>query len=278
MYYDTIMTLIWSRNKKLQIGLIILSFIIFLLANQIISNLKKPELKLSPQQTVINFDEGLVKALSLGQFRLVSSLLWSETLLKAGVEHHQSQDLSNWMFLRLKLITTLDPYFYSAYLYGGIYLSIIKDDDLGAEFIYDKALNYYPDDFYLNLNAAFHYYYEVDRPLKSINSLEKVVKDPRVPSHIPSFLSRLKAQSQSLKDTMLYLEEMLKTVPKETILHKRLRENLFNVRTEYDLDCLNKGGEDCEYFNLNGDAYLKNNKGLWISPGPWKKLRIKRKD
>ncbi len=271
------MTLIWNRNKKLNATVLLLAIIVFITTSVIKKGLIRPDLKLSSQDTVINFNEHFVKSLDLGQHRLLSSALWSETLLKAGIEHHKEEDLNNWMFLRLKLITTLDPYFYSAYLYGGVYLSIVRDDDLGAEFIYDRGLTYYPEDYYLNINASFHYYYEVGKAQKSIRALEKIVNDPRIPPHLPSFLSRLKAEEQTLEDSIKYLKEMIKSVPQGSILEKRLSANLFNVQVERDLECLNQGLDQCRFYDPKGKPYVKNKKGLWISTSPWEKLRIKRK-
>ena len=64
---------------------------------------------------------------------MISSLLWTHTLLFSDYEHYKNDDLDSWMYLRFNTITDLDPRMYEAYNYGGQYLSIVKDDVFGAK-------------------------------------------------------------------------------------------------------------------------------------------------
>lgn len=238
-------------------------------------NSKLPELKLTPQDTTIHFNEKIIKAFSLGQHRLLSSFLWSETLLKSDIKHYQKDDLHSWMFLRLKLITTLDPYFYIAYLYGAVYLSIVKDDLVGASYIYEKGLDIYPDDFHLNFNAGFHFYYEVGDYPKAIKAFENAKKSPKSPPHLLSLLSRLKASEGSLEDAFLIIRNLYEAAPDDTPIKKKYEDDLFSIKTEMDLDCLNRGLNNCSQNNPRGVPYqFKDNQ--WISPVEWTPYRIKK--
>lgn len=236
-----------------------------------------PKFELSPQESTVHINENFLKIFSLGQTRLLSSILWSETLLRADLKHYENKDLNNWMFLRLKLITTLDPYFYVAYLYGGVYLSIIKDDLLGASYIYNKGLQNFPDDFDLNFNAAFHFNYEVGDFLKAVPLLEKIKNHPRSTPAIKRVLSRLKAEQGSLDDSYLIIRSLYQAAPADSEIQRKYERNLFSIKTEMDLNCLNSQKSNCSERNLKGIPYVKGSDGKWASPSSWKPYRIKNK-
>ena len=126
-----------TNNKVPLMGL--LSILFFLIYSW---NLKKnnprPIIKVSEQNSQINFNKNALKVLSLGQARLISSIIWVQTLMESDLEHYKNNDLNSWMYLRFDSITQLDPLFYEAYLWGGIYLSIVKDDAYGAKSLYQK--------------------------------------------------------------------------------------------------------------------------------------------
>lgn len=239
-----------------------------------------PPIKLTPQETTVHFEELFIKALSMGQQRLLSSLLWSETLLKADIKHYDKEDLNNWMFHRLKLITTLDPFFYQAYLYGGIYLSIIKDDDIGAEYIYRKGLEVYPEDLYLNLNGAFHYQYELGDIETAIKLLKKIVDHPRAPRHIPKLLARLQSEGGNLEDAFLTVNSIMESAPENSPFKESLRKNLYSIKAEFDLNCLNKLKKDlknCSSVDYYGQPYVRKN-DRWFAVREWKPFRVKKKE
>lgn len=260
-------------NLVIPIAAIIICFAGILLIHK---NCKIPELKLTPQDTTIHFNEKIIKAFSLGQTRFLSSLLWSETLLKSDIKHYEKDDLNSWMFLRLKLITTLDPYFYVAYLYGGVYLSIVKDDLVGASYIYEKGMKIYPDDFYLHFNAAFHFYYEVGDFPKAIDALEVATQSPQAPAHLLPLLSRLKASEGSLKDSFEIIKNLYENSPEDSPIRKKYEKDLLSIKTELDLECLNSGSGPCSKFNILGEPYLFRD-GKWLSPVEWSPYRVKGK-
>lgn len=124
------------------------------------SSLKSPEISLNVNEKHLSLNYDLVKFICLGHQRMCSSLLWTDTMLRSDIERTENKT-NSWMLYRFKLISNLDPLFYSNYLLGGIYLSIVKDEPSNAKVIYEKGLNFYPTDFPLNLNAAFNDYYEL---------------------------------------------------------------------------------------------------------------------
>lgn len=267
-------------NNPLKKNIFALTIIVFLFIGILLveKHTRKPPLSLTPQDTTIHFDEHLVKALSFGQYRLTSSILWAETMLRAGIKHYKGGDLNNWMYKRLNLITTLDPYFYQAYLYGGMYLSVVKDDDIGAKNIYEKGLLNYPYDLYLCLNAGFHYHFELFDYPNAIKVYKRIVKHPNAPKHIPSILARLQSEEGNLQDAFKTLQAMYNTIPEGTVIRERFANQLYSIKAELDLKCLN-GNEDirsCDRLDYKGQSYLYSN-GSWIAQEEWKPYRIKKR-
>lgn len=120
-----------------------------------------PIIVLNKQNTALNVNKNLLLFFNIGNKRLISDLLWVQTLLESDEEHYGKNDLNSWMYLRFLSISLLDPLFFENYMYGGLYLSIVKDDVLGAAEIFEKGLIYYPDNYNLNYYAGFNYYFEL---------------------------------------------------------------------------------------------------------------------
>jgi tetratricopeptide (TPR) repeat protein len=237
----------------------------------------KPDLKVSMQDSTVNIDSKIMRLFSLGQFRMIASLIWVETLLNSDLEHYQSSDLKSWMFLRLNAITTLHPYFYQAYIYGGMYLSIIKDDEMGAKALYQKGLKYFPNDYYLNFNLGFHYYFELGNPEKAIEHFEKVKYHPKAPPHLPLLTARLKTLKGDLMGAYILIRENYQRAAPDSPLRKKLFHDLYAVKAEIDLKCLNSQKDNCQKKDLEGVYYLKKEDGIFIAPKPWKKFQIKKR-
>lgn len=164
---------------------------------------------ISLQNHSLNFNDSLT-FFNFGQKRMISSLLWVKTLLDSDLEHYKRKDLNNWMYLRFDTVANLDPYFLENYQFGGVFLSIIKDDLLGAEMIYNKGLSQYPNDYYLNINAAFHYFHEMHNIDKAIPLLLKARTFPQAPPIIDLLIATLYKKNKAPKAILKkFLEEAL---------------------------------------------------------------------
>jgi hypothetical protein len=175
---------------------------LIIIAGLMHSNIKKPPIVISKQDSAINFNAG-IQYLNLDLKRMIASMLWVATLIEGDVEHYKKRDLNSWMFHRFKLILHLDPYFKEGYQYGAQYLSIVKDDILGATYIYEKGLEKYPDDFFLNYQAAIHFFNEAGEVAKAIPLLEKVKDNSRSPSYIKSLIETLRLKAGISKEEVL---------------------------------------------------------------------------
>lgn len=251
--------------------------VLFLGVNWLNSYLEKPKLVVSKQATALNFSKDLYDITSMGNRRLISSIMWVQTLLESDIDHYKKNDLNSWMFVRFDHITKLEPKFLAAYRFGGQYLSIIKDDDLGAEEIYDRGLEYYPNNYDLNFNAAFHYLFELGKTEKALKSYKQIQFHPDAPPYLPSFTARLeRKQGRSLEDVFNILKESYLKSPQDSPQRKYLRNQLYSIKAEIDLNCLNDNNAmGCSKVDLDQNPYVYEG-GKYRAQKDWIPFKFKK--
>lgn len=251
-------------------------FIILALSGAFVISKKneKPLLFTSKQQSSFNLNENIFLYFNLGQKRLISSLYWVATILDSDVDHYKQRDLNSWMFIRFNTISLLEPKFYENYNFGGPYLSIIKDDLAGADVIYDKGLAIYPNDYPLLLNSGFHYYFEQKNLVKAYPILNKLKNNPLAPQYIITALARIESDRGNLTDSLVILTEYQSRFDKSTVIWQRIDNQIYSIKAELDLECLNQKNMNCSKSDHNGILYiLKNNK--YYAAQPWTPYRPK---
>jgi len=261
-------------NNKLLLTCATLTLFFACLINQ---ENKKPLLVISKQESAINFNNNFLIFVSAGNKRLITDLLWIETLIESDLEHYRKNDLNNWMYLRFDAITVLDPLFYENYLYGGQFLSIVKDDLQGASRIYEKGIIHYPDDYHLNYSAGFNYYYEIGDLKRGLVLLDKVKFHPKAPTFLPSIVNKLKFEVTNDLGLAFELVSHHYQTTVDEHLKQRMKKDLYAIKAEIDLKCLNGKKEQCQRTDLNGDTYIYKD-GSFHSLTPFIRFRIKRKN
>lgn len=257
-------------------ALIISGAVLFVFACLINQKNEKPELQLSKQDTALNINNNLLTYMSAGNKRLLTDLLWVQTLIESDIEHYKKRDLNSWLFIRFNSIATLDPLFYENYFYGGQFLAIVKDDLEGANLIYRKGLKYYPDDYKLNYNVGFLNYYEMGNFKDGLPFLEKIVSYPEAPVFIRSIINKLKVASGAGLEEVFKLVYHNYTSTKDEGLKRRLAGDLYAIKAEIDLKCLNNKGADCSYKDIDGNDYI-NRDGLYYSPKVFLRYQINKR-
>lgn len=238
------------------------------------STFEKPVLEISKQDSSINFNQDFLRIMSLGNKRLIADLIWIQTLLESDLEKYSKRGLGSWMYLRFLSISELDPLFYRNYIYGGLYLSIVKDDLEGAVAIYEKGLKYYPTDYDLNYNAGFNYYYELGLPEKGLPLLEKIMNSPKAPQFLPSIINKLKRETGTDLNTIFQLVFSQYEKEIDPALKERLWSDLYSIKAEMDLSCLNSSSENCSKIDFEGLPYI-NQSGIYTSRRPFKSYSIR---
>ena len=248
-------------------------FTFLVIAGVLNTKITKPTLILSKQETALNFDKDLLTFLSAGNKRLITDLLWIQTLLESDVEHYKKKDLNNWLFLRFNTIAHLDPKFYSNYLFGGQFLAIIKDDLEGANVIYDKGLSIFPEDYSLNYHAGFLNYFEKGDFEKGLLYLDKIKNHPRAPLFLISIVNKLRVSTgMDLTEVFQLVKHNYETT-KDDHLKKRIESDLYAIKAEIDLECLNQQRRNCEQRDLYGVPYVKKN-NIYTTSKEFKPFRI----
>lgn len=239
----------------------------------------KPILLVPEQDRQLNFNQKFIEAASMGQQRFLSSIMWIQTLMDSDLDHYKGKDLNSWMFLRFDAITALDPYFYEAYLWGGMYLSVVKDDVLGASVIYEKGLKKYPQDMELNFNAGFNDYFELGHTEKALKKFDTVLSTEKgVLSYraLVSLVEKIRNEAGVPYYTILKNLDSRYQKVKDPKIRQYIKNNMYAVKATADLKCLNdlqKTENQCQKTDLFNQPYLlKNNR--WVSQTPFKEFRV----
>lgn len=268
------------RNSKQFSDILLIVFILLGLSGShfIALQSEKPNMAITKQQSSFNVDGKFWDLFHLGQKRLVSSLYWISTILESDHDHYKGNDLNSWMFLRFKTISLLEPKFYETYNFGGLYLSIIKDDLEGATYLYNKGIEIYPSDINLLKNASFHFYFEVQDYDAAYRVLNKLKSTPGVNPMLLSSLARIESQKGNLEDAYAILYESYASLKdKNTFLSQKISSQLYSIKAEIDLKCLNANKAGCDFRDFDGNLYLKNSRNEYSSQKEWIPYRIKTK-
>lgn len=233
-----------------------------------------PPINISKQDSNFILHDNFLKFFSMGNTKLISSYLWIQTLLESDLDHYKGKDLNNWMFMRFRTISNLDPQFLEAYRFGGIYLSVIKDDVFGAKYIFDKGLSIYPNDYELNYLGGFHYYYELDDYKTAQVLLEKIMYHPKSPRNMPSIVAKLKSGSGDTEAAYEILKIGLEKNLLDHVFKRKFEIGLISLKIEIDLKCLNSGKKNCPLDPPEGYSYVRNKDGIYSTNKPFTKFEL----
>lgn len=245
--------------KHIEIFYLLVFIICISTANYFHFNFEKKEIIIDKQESAINLKEDLLLLFSIGQNRLLSDLLWITTLLESDLKHYKKRDYNSWLYLRFLSIANLDPLFLRNYQFGGQYLSIVKDDLYGAKEIFELGLKQYPNDYELLFNGGFLYAFELDDYENGLRLYNKLLETGKAPEFIKSLVPKLKYKTTGdLNTTYQVLKETLKTTIPNTSLYLKLKRDLYAIKADIDLECLNSGRDNCNNYDEDGNRYIFN--------------------
>lgn len=224
---------------------------------------KKPEL--NPQDSFLNFDPTFLRMISFGHKKFIANILWIKTLLDSDLDHYKERDLKSWMYLRFNTISNLDPYFIENYIFAVQYLSIVKDDLMGAIEIGKKGLAFYPNSYRLNYQLAFTYGFELKEYKKALPYFEKIKDSPKAPVYIKSLILKMKSEAGvSLKTIYQELLHEYKTNFINNHLRSKIENELYIIKSQIDLKCLNRSKQNCDKIDFYGNPYPLNENGFYF--------------
>lgn len=258
--------------------LVTLVLFFFLTAFKLNTQLVKPQIFITKQNETWNLNDQMAQQFNLGFKRLESSLLWILTILESDQDHYKKKDLNSWMFRRFNTISNLEPFFYENYAFGGVYLSIVKDDLPGASLIYNKGLKYFSNDYTLLKDAGFHFYFEVEDYKRAYEIYSKLKNHPKASVLVISALARLEeslGNSEAAFTLLLNKYEQVKD--KNIFLAERIHNQLYSLKAELDLNCLNsKTRNKCSMTDFDNILYVIDN-NIYKASKSWKPFKITRK-
>jgi tetratricopeptide (TPR) repeat protein len=225
------------------------------------NQIKKPLVEFDPDKSALNFQPQLIKLASFGNGRLVSSLLWSHTLLFSDLTHYDDDKSFSWLYYRFNNISEIEPYFYENYHWGGMYLSVIKDDDLGAEVLLLKGLNKFPNDKNLSFYLGMQYMFELKNYKKALTYFKLAYKIGHPYKNIPNIIIKLERHNKVIIEDSYLLPYEAYLTEKNEFFKKRYFEIAYQTKAEFDLNCLENSKSNCANTDLDGIPYFfKNNK------------------
>lgn len=267
----------FKRKHLFQTALITGSAFVFLVLAGILNlKVKRPIPVISKQESALNFNRDLLSYVSMGNKRLLTDLIWIQTLIESDLEHYKSNDLNSWMYLRFKTISHLDPKFYENYYWGGQFLSIVKDDLIGAADLLESGLKFYPEDFKLNYFLGFNYYFEMGNYELGIKYLEKIMHYPQAPKFVPNLVLKMKVEMGFNYDSALLLLKANISSATDKHLIEKLNTDFYALKAERDLKCLNKNKLDCDLKDAENNYYIFKN-GRYYSQKSFIPYRLKKK-
>lgn len=218
------------------ISIVFASAIFLFISYEIKRSFPLPVLKISKQDSSININYQFLKFSNLGHKRLLSSLFWVATILESDHDHYQQKDSNSWMFLRFDTISKLDPLFYYNYYFGGIYLSIVKDDIIGATTIYKKGIETYPNSLPLLKNAAFHFRFEADDPKMALSIYNQISNIDPKNTHVKMQTALILSSENKKEDAILILEDLLQS-------EFALKNEFVKIKILEKIEKIKKGGQ-----------------------------------
>jgi hypothetical protein len=239
------------------------------------ANLKKPVIIIPKQDSVITLNTTFLKLMAIGHRRMISDFVWIQTLLESDLEHYKKNDLNNWMYLRFNQISELDPFFYENYLYGGLYLSVVKDDPETGIKIFEKGIIYYPEDFKIRFNLGFTQYFDLGNFKAGLENLQRIENSPKLSIPMRSVIAKLKLETTLDYDLAFSMVKQHYENTTDSNIREKLFSDLYSIKAERDLNCLNElKSSQCERFDLDGRPYLSTKSGF-VSRKPFKIFRVK---
>ena len=229
--------------------ILLLSFAFLMIAGYLNQNLNKPKIIVPKQKSAVNINDQVLLVVSAGQRRLLSSFFWITTLLESDLDRFRSEQSED------------------------KYSNIVTDDLEGSNYIFMKGLETYPDNFELNYNLAYLLAFEMGRFKEAAFYYSKIVDDPKSPVHTRSLIAKLQYQSGTGLDEAYKAVLDLYQREKTDFLKVKYRKDLYAIKAEIDLNCLNLLKKGCSKRDFDSNPYLYGN-GKYYSAKQYARYKL----
>lgn len=170
-----------------------------------------PAGKINLQITEASFYGSSLKRYSFGFNNLVADLLWIDLLQRAAYEKVSNGKVS-WEYAQLDAVTTLDPRFLRAYSFGAVFLSVFRQDRLGAKLILEKWVGQQPNNWSNEYILGYHLFYEMDDYVAAYPHILKAASLPGAPPWLTSLGVRVLSQTGALMSSLKLSVDLFKSL------------------------------------------------------------------
>lgn len=143
----------------------------------------------------------------LGLTGLAADLTWIRTVQYFGGRMERREAFPQ-LYQLADMTTSLDPHFLDAYVYGGLFLTIVKQYS-NAIAIYEKGITANPTAWQIPHDLGRLYFLELHDYSRALHYWEITDRLPGRPHYIPRFLIRLRAKSGHVETALELWQQML---------------------------------------------------------------------
>lgn len=225
-----------------------------------------------PESRVIDWDPRLAKALAFGHTASLVDSLWIRTLQESGLTHVEKGQHAP-AFYDLKLASLLDPAYFDLHLYGANYLSVIRRDGTGAEFLLLRAQDFrkqqlsnlgtsfrerfWNREWAIPFTLGFVYANELDDLPNAGKAYTEAGKLPGAPAFVGGLGEKLKTPRGQYEVAINYLAFVLKGAKEGSEYYERVFSRYQSAQVGYYLFDLNDRFQGF----LHNQAWYEKRKG-----------------
>lgn len=178
----------------------------------------------------------MLQALSLSYGPSFADYYWLKTLAHSG--DRKAIDL---LHPNLEALLTrtlaLDPYFYYAYYFAGLMLTLKGMDPAPAIPLLEQGMHYRPDKWELGLLLGFTHYFLLGNETAAAKALLAVAKHPEAPPYVLGLASRVSATTGQAESALMIVDAMLAST-QDAALREELEKRRKALRLEIELVAL----------------------------------------
>jgi len=162
------------------------------------------------ESLLLSFPSGdYLKSTMLGFEALAADLIWAHTVVSFG-EHFIIGQEHKGLYKLLDMITTLDPLFKEAYLFGGILLAMHAKQVDESMMLLERGIKNCPDDWRFHFIMGFNLTFYKNDNVNAVRYFEDAARLPGHPPYLPRLIGNLYAKTGKIDMALMFLEEAYK--------------------------------------------------------------------
>jgi hypothetical protein len=173
-----------------------------------------------------------MKRYSLGMDDFLADLIWVQLLQQATHTPLQNKTVS-WEYAQLEAITALDPKFEEAYAFGAAFLSVFRQDKIGAWLLLEKWVKHRPTFWKSHYTLGYHLYAEMGDYASAAPHILTAASLQGAPVWLTALGIRLLSESGALAQALKVCLELYSTV-KTPLGQDRIKQRIHAIRFQME--------------------------------------------